>query len=123
MKPHFFHRSTTLAFILSASPALAILPPLSIPPGYQQQLSDTLVSGGNVMVSQVTPDSSTVVYIADQDADDVLELYSVRLADGEVVKLNESLGPDKDIYHFEISPDSSTVIYVADQDTDNIFEL
>ena len=43
------------------------------------------------MISQSSPDSSTVVYIADQDTDDVFELYSVALADGEVTKLSDAL--------------------------------
>ncbi len=75
------------------------------------------------MISQASPDSSTVVYIADQDTDNVFELYSVALADGEVTKLSDALVEGGDLVHFEISPDSSTVVYVADQDTDSVYEL
>ena len=123
MKPQTCHRSSALALILSASPALAIPTSLDLPTGYRQQISDTLVSGGNVLLSQPTPNSQSVVYIADQDTDSVFELYCANLASGKVIKLNDTLGPDADIYHFEISPDSSTVVYVADHDTDDLYEL
>jgi len=46
------------------------------------KLNGTLVSGGDVSVNpRTSPDSSRVVYQADQDADEVFELYSNTLDD------------------------------------------
>jgi hypothetical protein len=97
------------------------------------KLNAPLVSGGIVGdVFQISPDSSRVVYLADQDTDNVWELFSVPLAGGASIKLNGSLVAGGNVggpfgqgqhYAFEISPDSSWVAYNADQDTDGMFEL
>ena len=73
---------------------------------------------------QITADSSRVVYWADQDTNDVFELYS-RPADGSgaAVKLNGPLVAGGDVADFRIAPDSSRVVYRADQSTDEVFEL
>jgi Tol biopolymer transport system component len=72
------------------------------------------------------------VYVADQDADEVVELYSVPIIGGASVKLNPPLAGSKGDVRgaapempnpFRISPDSRRVVYVADQDTDNVYEL
>ena len=67
---------------------------------------------------QISPDSQRVVYRADQDTFDVLELYSVPIAGGSPVKLNPLLpegaevgGRDNNRYDFLITPDSSSVLY------------
>jgi Tol biopolymer transport system component len=112
-----------LALTPGISPAIGTSPPLEIPTGHRQQLNESLISGGNVLGSRVSPDSSTTVYIADQDTDDVYELYRVTLEDGAVTKISDVLIPSGDVFYFEISPDSSTVVYVADQNTDNVYEL
>lgn len=112
-----------LALAPGITHAIGTTPPLDIPPGHRQQLNSSLVSGGNVSGSTVSPDSSTTVYIADQDTDDIYELYSVAMEGGSVTKISDTLIPDGDVVHFKISPDSSTVVYVADQDTDGVYEL
>jgi predicted outer membrane repeat protein len=89
------------------------------------KLNGALVSGGAVWEFQISPDSSQVVYVADQDRAAVRELYGVPL-DGSVapVKLNGALVSGGTVdYRFQISPDSSQVVYVADQDTDGVHEL
>ena len=72
----------------------------------------------------ISPDSSRVIYRADQQTDDVFELYSVPLGGGTVTKLNDPLVAGGDVMSgFLISPDSKRVIYRADQQTDGVFEL
>ena len=65
---------------------------------------------GDDLTAWITPDSSTVVYWADQDMIDNHEVYSVPIGGGTVVKLNDPT-------HFPnrptISPDSSMVVYVS----------
>ena len=90
------------------------------------KLNGALASGGDVsFFFEISPDTSHVVYHADQDTDGVDELFSVPL-DGSSAptKLNGALVSGGDVpFPFEISPDSSRVVYFADQDTDEVFEL
>lgn len=89
------------------------------------KLNAPLVSGGDVILSeppyspnaswpQVTPDGRSVVYRADQDLDDVFELYGVPIDGSRApVKLSQALGPDGDIFSALISPDGTWALYVA----------
>jgi Tol biopolymer transport system component len=89
-------------------------------------LNGTLTSSGDVTADfAYSPDESRVVYIADQDLNDVNELYSVPLPGvaGSAVKLNPAISGGRDVISFAISPDGQWVVYWADQDTDNVFEL
>lgn len=89
------------------------------------RLNGALAPGGDVLLSsppftpnpfwpQVSPDGSAAVYRADQDADGVIELYSV-LLDGSAapVRLDAPLGPAGDVFSAQISRDSAWVLYVA----------
>jgi len=83
------------------------------------KLNGPLVTGGDVLVSYglgndyvVSPDSSRVLYLADQELDGKIELYSVPIAGGATVKLSGTLASDQDVFSMEISPDSSRVVYV-----------
>jgi len=89
------------------------------------KLNGPLVPNGNVARFQISPDSSRVVYRADQEDDGVAEIFSVPISGptGPVIKLNGNLVSGGDVSIFQISPDSSRVVYRADQDTDNVFEL
>lgn len=94
------------------------------------KLNGALPSGGDVVSTsiEVSSDGSRVLYVADQDTDNVFELYSVSSFGGTPVKLNGPLvaGGDTTFYTYTspiFSPDGSRVIYRADQDTDNVFEL
>ena len=71
----------------------------------------------------VSPDGTRVVYSADQNTDDVVELYSVPIAGGTAVKLNPALVAGGDVFNRAVSPDGSRVVYSADQQTDGIIEL
>src|SRR5262249_12399223 len=67
----------------------------------------------------LSADSMYVVYRADQDTNNVNELYS-RPADGSgsVLKLNTTLPTGGSVADFLVSPDAARVVYRADQETD-----
>jgi Tol biopolymer transport system component len=94
-------------------------------PGSSKKLNSSLVTGGNVYTSfEFSPDSSTVGYVADQEQDDVLELFAAPIVTpGTTKKLNGTLTAGGDVCRFEWSPDSTRVAYCADQDTDEVMEL
>jgi len=73
---------------------------------------------------QISADSSRVVYHANQDADNVWELYSVPIAGGAPTRISGTPVADSDVgFDFQISADSSRVVYRADRDTNGVFEL
>ena len=91
--------------------------------GTLTQLSGPFAAGSGVSGSDISPDSSMVVYEADQDTTGVFELYIVPISGGTTTKLNDPLVSGGDVQTFRFSPDSSIVIYTADQDTDEVDEL
>jgi Tol biopolymer transport system component len=94
-------------------------------PGVAKQVNPALTSGGNVYTAfGFSPDGARIAYIADQDADDVLELYAVNAAvPGTSIKLNGALVANGDVCQFEFSPDATRVAYCADQEKDGTLEL
>ncbi len=78
---------------------------------------------GNVQDFEISADSTTVVYRADQDDDEIYEIYGVPIDGGASSKLNSALVSGGDVSGFQISEDSSTVVYDADQDDDGVTEL
>jgi Tol biopolymer transport system component len=101
--------------------------------GTSVRLSAPMVTGGDVAPAvdfqpqfAVSPDSTRVVYRADQATNDVFELFSAPL-DGSspAVRLNAPLagGKDVEVNAFRFTPDGRTVVYAADQDTDGVLEL
>jgi len=55
--------------------------------GAPYQISGDMVTFGDVGVFQISADGQRVIYRADQDQDDVFELYSVSIAGGSAVKI------------------------------------
>lgn len=53
---------------------------------------------------QLTPDSSTVIYMTDAFVEDVLDLFAVPVTGGPSVKLN--VGVDGPVHRVLVSPDS-----------------
>jgi len=110
---------------------------VSIAGGVQTKLNGPLVTGGDVSFHNLvdagffSPDGNHVVYRADQDMDEVHELYSVPSAGGTPVKLNGSLVAGGDVagkglthaYTVAFNPDGSRILYVADQEVDETHEL
>ena len=104
----------------------ALLALLATTPGtfaqepYRQQLSENRAVVGDVLSYQLSPDGATVVYRADQDTDNVTELYSVPIGGGTTTKLSGPLPPEGDVEPtFLISPDGATVVYHAVQDLES----
>ena len=89
--------------------------------------SGTLVAGGNVTHVKWSPNRLKLAYRADQDTDDVFELYVVDVSTGTpgvAMKVSGTLVAGGDVRSdFEWSPDSTRVAYIADQDVDEQFEL
>jgi Tol biopolymer transport system component len=91
------------------------------------KLSGPLVADGDVVLvsppftdgplwPQPSPDGSRAVYRADQERDEVIELYSVPIDGSEpATRLNPSLGLGGDVYSALFRPDSRTVLYVANR--------
>ena len=92
------------------------------------KLNGPLVEGGTLYdyigAFHISPDGSRVVYRADQEMDDVQELY-VAPVDGSAAaeKLNGPLPDGGGTYAYAITPDSQYLLYTADQDTNNVTEL
>jgi len=72
---------------------------------------------------QISPDSRTVAFIADKDADDVDELYAVPITGTTPIKLNPPLVAGGEVENFQFTPDGQFVIYRADQEVDQRIEL
>lgn len=89
------------------------------------KLNGALASGGDVAAAiAVTPDSSRAVYLADQQTNDRIELWSVPLPGGGSVKVNGPLVANGNVFQtFRIDPTSTTAVYVADQEADARTEL
>lgn len=99
--------------------------------GAAVRLNADLVDGGDVAISgsapefQISPDGQRVIYIADQNQNNMFELFSVPIGGGVApVRLNPNFSStNSDIREFQISPDSQRVVYLADQNSDDTFEL
>jgi len=86
--------------------------------GPATRLTPPLVDGGRInflgfdRYRMISPDGSRVVYSADQDTDDQVELYSVPIEGGTVTRLNPPLLPGQIVDSlYEFSADGSTVVY------------
>lgn len=105
------------------------------------RLNGTLVPGGNVLASasgataselrpRISSDGQRVVYAADQETDEVLELFEAPI-DGHraPTRVNAPLVTGGDALSslgrpaFELTPDDGAVVYLADGNTDGVVEL
>lgn len=95
--------------------------------GTTTKLNAALVNGGDVAAGsqQFSPDGTRVLYRADQNSDEVFEIFSVASTGGTPVRLNGPLvtNGDVDRRDLQFSPDSTRVLYRADQNTDEVFEI
>jgi Tol biopolymer transport system component len=89
------------------------------------KVNGALVPGGNVRDFLISPNNSRVIYQADQETDNIFELYSVPLSGPATVgiKLNKALVASGFFRSYQVSPDSSRVVYSADQETATVLEL
>jgi hypothetical protein len=90
------------------------------------QLSASLGPDRNVDSFFWAPDSSRIAYRADQDINDVFELYSADpapIAGPDFIKVSAPLGAGQNVEEFEWAPDSLRIAYRADQDSNDVFEM
>ncbi|MBN4069023.1 hypothetical protein JYT12_00095 [Beggiatoa alba] len=95
-------------------------------PGVSSKLNPALAINRDVENGfAITPDGTAVVYLADQDTNNIFELYRVELATlGVSSKLNPALAGTMDVENgFAITPDGTAVVYRADQDMNNVVEF
>jgi len=103
---------------------------VSITGGTPRKLNPPLVPGGNVLDTiaplgpelgyargtdhfSITPDSQSVVYIADQTVDEHFALYSVPIVGGSAVRLSPEADTNRYRYSFyQVSPDGQWVTFV-----------
>jgi Tol biopolymer transport system component len=88
-------------------------------------LSGPLVAGGDVLSVYARPNNEHIVYLADQDADGVVELFGVAANTGSAVKLNPPLVTNGNVLSdgLQMSPAGDRVLYAADQEQDAVVEL
>ena len=91
--------------------------------GAVTKLNPSLPTGRDVTDLAIAPDSSRVVYLADQRLNGVQELFSVPLAGGASVRVSDDPVFGGDVAEFEIAPGSDFVFYRADLLTDGVHEL
>jgi Tol biopolymer transport system component len=99
--------------------------PIGGPAAAGIKLNGVLVAGGGLFTFLISPDGSRVVYVADQQKDNVFELYAVPIGGPATagIKLNGALATGGGVGVFKISPDNDWVVYQADQDTAALLEL
>jgi Tol biopolymer transport system component len=74
-------------------------------------------------VFTMSPDGSTIVYVARQGGDPSFNLYKVAINGGTPIRLNPPRSfPNKYLW-FTITPDSRYVIFASDQEIPNVSEL
>ena len=64
-----------------------------------------------------------VVFMADKDINNTVELYASFEDGAYIIKLSEEMVAGGNVVDFKVSPSGFWVAYVADQDTDGLFEL
>lgn len=102
-------------------------------PGVSAKLNSPLVMDGNVSAQsyEFGPDGDFLVYRADQETDEMWELFRVeRTMPGTTTKVSDTMIAEGDVPSasgeqpsFRISPDGLQLTYIADQDTDEVFEV
>ncbi len=105
----------------------------------RERLYSVLISGGkpnglspsvvdmtrNVSISRaaISPDGAQVVFRSDHETEGLLELYSVPILGGGLVKLHPDLVDGQRVFPQQISLDSSRVVYISNLDSEDINEL
>jgi Tol biopolymer transport system component len=92
-------------------------------------LDPIAVPDGDVGTFAWAQDSSLIAYLADQEDDNIIELFNAELTSivplvfSTPIKIHPDFTGVQDVDKFKWAPDGSRIAYRANQDTDNIFEL
>lgn len=99
--------------------------PIEGPGAASVKLNPTPVTGGDVFIYAISPDSSRVVMMADLQTDARYELWSVPIAGpaGAAVKISPPISAGSGVGIPRISPDSSRVVFNADLNGTFVYEL
>lgn len=113
--------------MMSAADRLRVVP-IEGPAADGALLTDPMVAGARVQKFAISSDSHSVVYRADQETDNVFELYRVPLTltplpDPPTAKLSGPMVSGGDVLDFELSPVTGRLAYHADQDVNDVNEL
>lgn len=91
------------------------------------KLNTPLVSGQDVLDFQVSPSLTAdyVVYRADEEVDELFELFSVPYnGAGDPIRLfGPTTDPTTDAQDYQITPNGLAVVYIADRSVDERFDL
>lgn len=89
------------------------------------KISGIIIPPDGDVTSNITwaPDSSRVAYLADQELDGILELFTSLPTGGDNVKINGSLATSAEVQSYQWSADSLRLAYLADQETLDVLEL
>lgn len=118
--------STTVAFVADIDvDNVADLYTVPISETQSVKISPSFVEGGSIANNRFdfAPDSQSILYLADQEVDNRVELYSVPVGGGTPLKLNGPLVAGGNVQQFLIDDDSDRVLYFADGETNEVFEL
>jgi Tol biopolymer transport system component len=113
-------QDTNDVFELFTAERITAVPPVF---GLPVKVSSALVSGGDVIEFQWASDSSRVAFRADQDNDNVVELYSATPDGSDSAKVSLTPVTNGDVAGFQWAPNSALIAYRADQDTNDVLEL
>jgi Tol biopolymer transport system component len=79
---------------------------------------------GDVTAIEVDPTGQRLAYLADEDVDELFELFVVAAAGGsEAVKVSGALQPGRQVKDFRFTPDGSRVLFLADLETYQLDQL
>ncbi|RBP49124.1 hypothetical protein [Arenicella xantha] len=87
------------------------------------KLNPRLPFSSKVYSFEISQDSKSVVYRADQDVFAEANIYHVPINSGSTTQLNSDLTLGGDIFYMAISADSNQVVYYGNQDSDDVYEL
>jgi hypothetical protein len=93
--------------------------------GSLRKLNPPLVAGGDINRFRFvfTPDSSQILYLADQEVDERVELFSVPVEGGPARRLNAPLVVGGNVTDFQLAAKNGRVVYAADGETNDVVEL
>lgn len=103
--------------------APSVLHATDLKTGAHVQLTGELVAGGQIQSWTIDETGKFLVYVADEDVDEVRELYKADIVNGGSVKLHPDLPAQADIENVRIDPKGRFVAFTRENAADNLSEL